>query len=446
MTCVDIDAELARIKRERQRREQRAGGNGADTSQPNKTTTPVEWPTMDRAAYCGLAGDIVRAIEPHSEADPVAILLQLLACVGNIIGRAPHYRVESDRHHGNLFVALVGASAKARKGTSWGRVRAIAEVADVRWAGERIRGGLSTGEGLIQEVRDATMRDGEAVDPGVLDKRLMIVEPELAGALAVMERHGNTLSPIIRRAWDGDALATMTRNSPLRATGAHISIIGHITTDELRARLTRTDLANGFANRFLFPLIRRSQALPFGGDMGDSETLTLGERLAPVVESAKTAGHITWAADAAREWARVYGPLSADRPGLLGAVTARGEAQAVRLAMLYALLDGVTQIELSHLSAALAIWEYCEASSAHIFGAMIGNPDADEILRALQQAGADGMPRTAISNLFGRNKSGDRIGAALALLASKGRARMDNRASGGRPVEMWFATVEARHG
>ena len=33
------------------------------------------WPVMDQAAYHGLAGDVVRAIEPHTEADPVAILI-----------------------------------------------------------------------------------------------------------------------------------------------------------------------------------------------------------------------------------------------------------------------------------------------------------------------------------------------------------------------------------
>jgi hypothetical protein len=80
-----------------------------------------------------------------------------------------------------------------------------------------------------------------------------------------MERHGNTLSPTIRNAWDGKRLQTLTRNSPLKATGAHVSIIGHITRDELRARLSRTNMANGFANRFIFARVKRSKLLPFGG-------------------------------------------------------------------------------------------------------------------------------------------------------------------------------------
>jgi Protein of unknown function (DUF3987) len=82
-----------------------------------------------------------------------------------------------------------------------------------------------------------------------------------------MERHGNTLSQLIRKAWDGDKLSTLTKTSPLTATNPHISVIGHITEIELKARLTRTDAANGFANRFLFVLVKRSQKLPFGGNL-----------------------------------------------------------------------------------------------------------------------------------------------------------------------------------
>ena len=162
---------------------------------------------------------------------------------------------------------------------------------------------------------DAKEQQHEITDAGATDKRLMVIEPEFAGALAAAERHGNTLSPLIRRAWDGDKLATLTRNSPLTATDVHISVIGHITTDELRARMTRTDMANGFANRFLFALIRRSKELPFGGELTDSEVLCLGERLQPVIEHARTIGRVIMTTTAKAKWAAVYSELSGSRPG-----------------------------------------------------------------------------------------------------------------------------------
>ena len=114
----------------------------------------TEWPLLEETVYLGLAGEVVDTIAPHSEADPVAILIQFLAAAGNIIGRRCWYQVESDRHHANLFAVLVGSSSKARKGTSWGRVSAVAKVADHQWSEDRIKGGLSSGEGFINEVRD----------------------------------------------------------------------------------------------------------------------------------------------------------------------------------------------------------------------------------------------------------------------------------------------------
>jgi Protein of unknown function (DUF3987) len=434
-----LDAELARIRRERQERE-----GSTRTPRPSPASfasfasfASLEWPVLDDAAFYGLPGEVVRTIEAHSEADPVALLIQVLDLSGNIVGQAPYYQIESDSHHANLFCVLVGESSKARKGTSLGRIRAVAKVADENWNDDRLKNGLSSGEGLINEVRDAVQKwDAkekrfEVVDPGVSDKRLMIVEPEFAGALAAAERHGNTLSPLIRRAWDGGKLSTLTKSSPLCATGAHISIVGHITEDELRSRITRIDMANGFANRFLFVLIRRSKLLPFGGELSESEILHLGEKLRDAVSKAKLIGRVTMSAAAREKWAAIYGALSAVQPGLLGAVTARAEAQTIRLALLYALLDGEDSIDLPHLEAGLALWEYCEASAARIFGDAIGDPIADDILRALLLA-PEGMTRTDITNLFGRHQSRNRIGAALQLLATKGRARVETMKTAGR--------------
>jgi hypothetical protein len=267
MTLVDIDAELARIRDERRAREAKEKGE----HEANNLTREPTWPVIDEAAYHGLAGDVVTTVDPHTEADPVAVLMHILAYFGNVVGRMPHYRIEADDHHANIFAVLVGQSAKARKGTSSGRARSVMQTADERWEEDRTKSGLSSGEGLISEVRDQVNKwdskagQYEVIDPGINDKRLMITEAEFGNALAVMERPGNTLSPTIRQAWDGHTLSTITKNSPLKATGPHISIIGHITEDELRSRITRTEMANGFANRFLFVCVRRSKQLPHGG-------------------------------------------------------------------------------------------------------------------------------------------------------------------------------------
>jgi len=182
-----------------------------------------------------------------------------------------------------------------------------------------------------------------------------------------------------------------------------------------------------------------------GENLSESDVSKLAIRIKERIEAVRLIGRVRMTEAAREEWSNIYPDLSAERPGLLGAVTARSEAQTIRLALVYALLDGVGQIDVPHLNAALALWEYCEASAEYIFGDMLGDPLADEITRALQQAGSNGMTRTAIRDLFGRNQSADRIGAALALLVTNGRARMEmKKGTGGRPAEVWFATETRR--
>jgi len=415
----------------------------------------LPWPVMADEAYRGLAGAIVNTIKPASEADPVALLIQTLASVGNAIGRGPYYQVEGDRHGSNLYAVLVGETAKGRKGTSAGRIRQVMQVADPQWASERMHsGGLSSGEGLIWAVRDKIIqleRQGQGkgaaaerveveVDPGVIDKRLYILESEFAGALAVMKRDGNTLSRVIRDGWDRGDLATLTKNSPARATGAHITIVGHITADELRRDLDRVSMANGYANRFLFAVVKRSNVLPFGGVLGEEAIYELGRQTAETIDAARNISQVTMTSAAKENWRKVYPLLSEGEPGLLGAMIGRAEAQVIRLALIYALFDRRAEIDFGHLQAAIAVWEFCESSVRYIFGDALGDPIADEILRQLRAA-KDGLTRTQVRDLFGRHRTADRIGLALSTLERSGKAKMVQRDSGGRPTEVWVATV-----
>ena len=200
------------------------------------------------------------------------------------------------------------------------------------------------------------------VDPGVIDKRLLVVETEFAAVLRVLGRDGNTLSPIIRGAWDSGNLRSMTKNNPTRATDAHISIVGHITRGELRRYLTNTEAGNGYMNRHLLCCARRSKLLPDGGFITSVDFQPLIKRLRDAYEFGRKAGEFRRDECAGRLWKDVYPKLSEGKPGLFGAVTSRGEAQVMRLAGLYAVLDRSQVIGVSHLRAALAAWKYCEDS------------------------------------------------------------------------------------
>lgn len=254
------------------------------------TTERDRWPVLDRSkAMHGLAGIVTIAIDPYTEADPVAVLLNVLTAFGNIIGPKAHFRVEHTRHALRLFVCLVGQTSKGRKGTSWSTPAYIFRCIEEAWAAYRVSSGLSSGEGLIHHVRD-------------------------------------------------------------------------------------------------------------------------------------------------ERWEALYDELSEGQPGLFGAITARAEVQIMRLAAIYAALDGTALIQVPHLQAALAVWRYCEASARLIFGDSTGDPVADRILKTLQEQGP--MDRTGLRDLFGRHMPAEKIDRALSLLEQSHRIECDEikNPKGGRPL------------
>jgi hypothetical protein len=125
---------------------------GPEPADSTLLAPPVGWPAPpDRAVYHQLLGEIVNQIAPHTEADPVAILAQLLVSFGAAVGRGAYFQVKATRHHGNEFMCLVGDSARGRKGSSWDHVRRLIINADPSLE-PRVLTGLSSGDYLTHPV------------------------------------------------------------------------------------------------------------------------------------------------------------------------------------------------------------------------------------------------------------------------------------------------------
>lgn len=399
------------------------------------------WPApLSEKALHGLAGDVVRTAEPYSEASRVAILTQFLSTFGASVETGPYAMVSDSRHSLRVWTILVGKTSKGRKGSSWAPIHRIFELADPEIVGRRMVNGLSSGEGIIWEVRDPlesfdARQAKKTTDPGVQDKRLFVLEEEFSSVLRVADRQGNTLSPVLRRAWGSGDLQILTKNSPARATGAHIVIVGHISKDELVRYLDRSEIANGFANRFLFICTQRERELPDGPSMPEEEVRTLADRVKQALEAAREIGEMRRDEEAAEVWRSIYGNLSEGKPGLLGGVTARAEAQALRLAMLYAALDGSSLIRLEHLLAGLAVWEYAFQSARWVFGDRLGHPLADDILQFLRANGS--LTRNEIYQMWGKNRGKGPVHYVLSMLLKNGLAEVCYEDTGGRRTEVW---------
>ncbi|KAF0247047.1 MAG: hypothetical protein FD180_164 [Planctomycetota bacterium] len=405
----------------------------------------ARWPApLGSAALIGIAGDFVNLVEPQTESDPAAVLIQFLLAFGGAVGRGAFCTVGETAHYLNEYAVICGRSSRARKGTSFDATLAPFALADREWTNDHvITGGLSSGEGIIYHVRDpippgANRKSKERPDKGVADKRLFVVESEFASVLRVLRREGNTLSPVIRNGWDGKTLRTLTRTNPLRASGAHLSILGHITDEELLRHLDDVEIANGFANRFMFFAARRSKILPEGGRIPAGGLEEIGARLGVALAGAKGMGEIKRNLAACQLWGLEYPRLTRDVPGLLGSILARAEAHVLRLSAMYAALDGTSSISPDHLRAGLEVWRYAEDSARTIFGESLGSPFADELLAHLRGR-SEGLTRTDIRDLFSRHSS-EKVTKALEVLAGAGLAELRlGPSSGGRRPEVWHA-------
>ncbi len=396
---------------------------------------PMGWPAPPQeAVYHELLGEIVNTIAPHTEADRVAILTQLLVSFGAAIGRGAWFQVEATRHHANEYMCLVGDSSRARKGSSWDHVRRLILAADPTLE-PRILTGLSSGEGVIWALRDPTGQD-----PGISDQRLLVIEPEFASTLKAAGREISTLSPTLRCAWDGGPLAILTRTSPARASSAHIALIGHITQHELRRHTSSIELSNGYINRILIIACRRQRLLPEGGKPDPLRATGLDRLLSAVLHQARTAGEARLDGDARELWHHAYRQLATEPPdATVAQITARAEAHVIRLALIYTLSDGKRQIGTQQLQAALALGDYAARSAAWALTGATGEPLAEQIHTALHHH-PGGLTRSQISQTLNHNQPAGQIEAALHALHAAGRVSTTQIPTGGRPAQLWSAT------
>jgi hypothetical protein len=401
---------------------------------PRRDVGAREWPTFDAVALYGLPGDVVGVVEPHSEADPAALLLTFLTMFGSAVGGMAYAAVGGARHPARLFTVIVGDTAKSRKGVSFRDVRQVFDLADHMWTGGRIVGGLASGEGLIAHLQN---------QPG----SALVLEEELSRVLTVASREGSTVSQIVRQAWDDTELRVMTKK-PLTASGANVSIVAHITLDELHDRLADNEVLNGFANRFLFACARRSKRLPSGGNL-DSETLgALAECVARALDAARAVGCMRRSAAAECRWEQIYDAMAEDDPGgMLGAATARAEAQVLRLSVAYALADGSSTIEVVHLDAAYALWHYCRASAAYIFGDASGNPLVERVVQIVHEGSTvtrgeedhdRGIARSELHKRLGSHTRGSDLDRAIAVATRTGRIHERERRTAGRSARVLY--------
>jgi hypothetical protein len=404
-------------------------------------------PPMEAEAFYGIAGEIAKIIAAESEACREAILSQLLVSLGNILGRNA-YKRQSGIHHLNEFTVLTGETAYGRKGTSWDATTELLDLIDPGWLSDRVRDGFQSGEAIVHAVRDSkTVFTGKRTtqDPGVRDKRLAIVEDEFGRYLLIAARPGNTLSATTRKAWDGKAyLYTEGKHSPDKATGAHISLIGHITKPELLKSIQDVENQNGFSNRILWIATYCDRAIPRPRPIDwQKKHSRILENLRKVMGTfgQGSARELLWSRAGESEWDDLYGSFKRQSAsGIVGSIVARAAPHVLRLTMLYTVLDNSSLIEPKHLKAAVGFWNYCLKSARWIFRENTGNKIADRIYWDLRRQ-PNGRTRDEINlDVLSRNTPKILLDQALEELVKADLVTVayEHPAGGrGRPLQRW---------
>ena len=393
--------------------------------------------------FLGPIGDLTRVVAPHVPWDPVALHVQLVVALGNYLGFAPHIPEGATLRRPNLFLALVGGTGSG-KGSSFAWAEWVLRHLDDRYLVDRTTTAVGSGQGLLAKITDTVFTLNAAGDEVVAiegsdDKRVLYVEEEL-GQLFTRMLAQDGIEKMITKAWDSGLLETTTKKESMRCEQPHVSIIGHITPDELFDRLEHRLVDNGFSNRWLYMLIKPTQVKflePRPEDVPD-----LAEACAILTGTIRSFSssydgqpfHLT---SQAHDLFAATARHMADRhdTGAMAKQTARWRSTIFKFAMIYAAAEGTTAISDSHFLAARATYAYATRSARAFFGSMSGNENVDRFLSMWRADGYRNVTLTDITEMFSRNLTAVKRNAMLDRLRRDGLIAVETRvSSGGRPA------------
>ena len=367
----------------------------ADAADDDSLDNHRNAPRPDSACLYGLVGDVARAGSETTEANPYAVAANFIAFMGCAVGRGPYMPVGNTWHHARQFMLHIGRSGRGRKGDAVsliGRIERALKPLSQDATPQVHRGGLSSREGLVYLVHDGFM-DGKEEVPAILDKRLLVIESEFANVLHQGKREGNTLSAALRDCWDGVSLKPATKSNRLWATDPHIAMIGAVTPSELLGLMASRELKNGFANRFMMLWAERPKLMAFPRATRQEDVDALAERVLEVLQfcqaerwADKDHMRVDLSQDARNRYEVLYyGELNDNSAGeRITALIERRAPMLLRLAMLFALCDLTSTVEVRHINAALAWVRYSVESVKFIFASAADEVKAAETTETAQ--------------------------------------------------------------
>ena len=374
-------------------------------------------------------------LTPLTDAPFSSLTLASVVGLAGLMGNKPTLRWRGTQRL-ILYGALVGDSNYGRKGQAINE--AMATLAQIDPLLDTIKEPYipSSGPAFIDSLAESS---GQSV---------LMVTTEMGRVLANCARENETLSYDMRDAWDGVPVGGRTRKTgKINARDYHLSIMAATTPEDL-AKLTDTDLRNGWANRWLWFWAEKRpggfrqtyenkidpatatfirDGIDFARARGGANVL-----IAPAYTMGLTAG-----AEALLDQITVE--LDVPAHGTVGVLRQRMPPIAVRIAMIAACLDQTRDVDVEHLEFGFGLTDYAVQSIRAVFGTRVEDPVAMNVLDILAQAPDGWLNTSTIAKAL--SKSGDRVNRALHLLVNAGLIVKEERKTAGRTAIGYKLTV-----
>jgi hypothetical protein len=377
---------------------------------PVRTAASPTLLSLAPEALHGPAGEFAQLAAEKNETVIPGVLVCTLVAAGAVMDRGAFFRHGYSVHGPRVFAITVGPH-RTHYNNYLDPIRAIfrrtGEVEEELLEYKTI-GRILSGDRL-PDASDETNQDSE---------RPLLAVGEFDTTWSSLARSTSKLHAIWRDAWDHRC---------------NVAIMAHATETDLLACPISDRMAET-ASRMLWCSVGPLVDVPLPQGLSAQECKRLADTFANCAMQADRYGQMSFNASAQDLWKEKYASLVAERADAAGIVTSRGHAQVIRLAVIYALLDSSREIDVSHLNAAGAVWDYCRLSAETLFGTHPEDAVASRILEALA---VRPHSQTELHRLFHNHAPGARIRATLDNLASAGRAVVEERQTRGRSGMTW---------
>lgn len=316
-------------------------------------TEEDEYQPAPEAALRGWIGEYCRLMQPTTEAPAGFHLGVGLTVAGAVIGRRISIVAGGDVLYPNLFSLLVGRSGKSRKDTAIKR-------------GVRMLSGAPMGARIIKHEISITtdVASSEGLLKVLSDKpNTLLYITEFSKLVGNARRKATTtIVPTLIEAFDTPpVMANLNKASPVEARYPYLSILSATQPDILASLMADEDIHSGFANRWMFfcgsgvgplptpPAVDPVAAAKLLGDLWDIRQNVYPDEVALRFDAATQQRWNDWYC---ADYSRASGGPEED------AMRVRHSVLIQKIALIYAVADAASAIQLAHLEAAIAVIDW----------------------------------------------------------------------------------------